>query len=112
MNITIPIPQKISTNSIYGGIHWAKRKKVADLYHQALLEHRNKPITEYPVDINYIFTFKSKPLDSTNCAFMAKMIEDGLIQNNILEDDSYQHVSFTGIYTQKGESDQVQIIIT
>lgn len=111
MKIQIPIPQKISTNSIYAGIHWATRKKLADTYHKALIEHKNKKVTEYPVEITYIFTFKAKPLDTTNCTFMAKMLEDGLVGYGIIEDDDPTHVSFTGIYSQKGDTDTVDIHI-
>jgi len=111
ISITIPIPEKVSTNKIYAGTHWAQRKKIADLYHMSLIEHKGHKVTEYPVEITYIFRFKTKPLDSTNCMFMAKCLEDGLIKNGIIEDDSYQHVSFTGAYTQKGTSDEVTIHI-
>jgi hypothetical protein len=112
MHIKIPLPEKVSTNQIYSGIHWAKRKKLADLYHQSLLEHRKKEITEYPVEITYIFDFKAKPLDTTNCTFMVKMLEDSLVLNGILKDDDPKHVSFTGIYSQKGTKDEVTITIT
>jgi len=112
MNITMPLPEKVSTNQIYAGIHWAKRKKLVDLFHKAFLEHRKLKVEHYPVDINYIFTFKTKPLDTTNCTYMVKCLEDGMVKNGILEDDNPAHVSFTGIYSQKGSKDEVQIIIT
>lgn len=112
MIIKIPIPEKVSTNSIYAGMHWAKRKKLADLYHQSLLEYRKTQIVEYPVDINYIFSFKGKLLDTTNCTYMAKMLEDGLVKNGILKADSPEYVAFTGIYSQKGDSDMAEIVIT
>jgi len=111
MNIQFPLPEKVSTNKIYAGMHWAKRKKLADLYHKSLLQFKGKKATDYPVNINYIFTFKSKPLDTTNCTFMAKLLEDGLVQHEILIDDSPEYVSFTGIYSQKGDKDLVEIII-
>lgn len=111
MNITIPLPEKVSTNQIYAGMHWSKRKKLSDLYHQSLIEHRQKKVEEYPVEITYIFNFKSKPLDTTNCTFMVKMLEDGLIAHGILKDDTPDHVSFTGIYSQKGSTDEVTINI-
>lgn len=112
MNIKIPLPEKVSTNAIYSGMHWSKRKKLADLYHWALVQHKNQAVKEYPVDINYVFTFKGKPLDTTNCTYMAKMLEDGLVKNGVIEDDSPEYVAFTGIYSQKGSKDEVEIIIT
>lgn len=106
------IPHKISSNATYSGMHWTKRKKIADLYHQSMLPFRKAIISEYPVDITYVFTFKGKPLDSSNTATMAKMLEDGMVKCGILKDDDWKHVSFTGLYTQKGESDLVEIYIS
>ena len=111
MNIQFQLPEKVSTNKIYAGQHWTKRKKLADLYHNSLLPFRKLRAKDYPVNINYIFTFKSKPLDTTNCTYMAKLLEDGLVKNEIIVDDDPEHVSFTGIYSQKGEEDLVEIII-
>lgn len=112
MIIKIPLPEKVSTNAIYGGLHWSKRKKLADLFHEALIEYRKTQIVEYPVDINYVFSFKGKLLDTTNCTYMAKMFEDGLVKNGVLKGDSPEYVAFTGIYSQKGTRDMVEIIIT
>lgn len=112
MNIRIPLPENVSTNAIYSGLHWSKRKKLADLYHWSLAQFKNQAVKEYPVDINYIFTFKGKPLDTTNCTYMAKMLEDGLVKNGVIGNDSPEYVAFTGIYSQKGDRDEVEIIIT
>lgn len=111
MNIKIPIPEKISTNKIYSGLHWATRKRHADLYHKSLIEFKGQKVKTYPVEITYIFNFKSKPLDTTNCTYMVKMLEDGLIQNGIIENDSPEYVSFTGIYSQKADEDLIEISI-
>lgn len=112
MVLELPLPKKISTNKIYAGIHWATRKKQADLFHKSLMEFRGKKVEEYPVNINYIFEFKGKLLDTTNCTYMAKLIEDSLVINGIIEDDSPKFVEFTGIYSQKGEKDKVTIYIS
>lgn len=107
----MPIPQKISSNATYAGLHWAKRKKIADLYHQSLLPFRNMKVKEYPVDITYVFTFKGNPLDSSNTSLMGKLLEDGMVRCGILEDDDWRHVSFSGYHTQKGDEDKVEIYI-
>ena len=113
MNIKLSIPEKISTNKTYAGIHWAVRKKHADLFHKSMLQFKGKKIkeSEYPVNINYIFTFKTKPLDSTNTTYMGKLLEDGLVKCGVLSSDDYKHVAFSGFYTQEGEEDLVEIII-
>lgn len=93
IQIEIPIPQKVSTNAIYAGMHWGKRKKIADVYHQSLLEHRKLRVTDFPVEITFIFSFRKKPLDTSNCSFMAKCLEDALVQNEILPNDTIDFVS-------------------
>ena len=114
MQFTIPIPQKVSTNVIYSGKHWTVRKQHADLYHQYIRAEVKPPEKgfEYPIDITYIFNFKGKLLDTTNCTYMVKLLEDGLVKSGIIEDDDPKHVQYTGIYSQKGKKDAVEIIIT
>lgn len=116
MNIKFAMPKKISTNKIYSGVHWAVRKAQADLYHEYIntyaKEYELKPVTEYPIDIEYIFTFKGKPLDTTNATYMAKLCEDGLVKSGIIEDDDPEHVQYTGIYCQNGDEDLIEIIVT
>lgn len=109
---TIPLPLKVTTNDIYKGMHWAKRKKIVDLYHRELIPYRKNRITGYPVDIAYIFRFKSRPLDTTNCTFMAKMLEDAMVVNGLLEDDSVEYVGSTTIYSEKGKMDEVEIFVS
>lgn len=112
INLKFPLPEKVSGNAVYAGLYWSKRKKLADLYHTYMMQFRNNKVAEYPVDISYVFTFKSKALDTTNCFLMAKLIEDGLVKNGILESDSPDFVQSTTIYSSKGLKDEVQIIIT
>lgn len=111
MNIRMPIPEKVSTNAIYAGIHWKKRQKLADLYHASLIEYRNEKITEYPVDISFVFTFKGRVLDCDNCMMMGKLLIDGLRHWKILKDDSPEFVQSVAVYSTKGKSDEVEIII-
>ena len=91
--LRIEMVEKVSTNKIYSGIHWTKRKATKDTYYW---EVRSKvkslfPVTG-PVDLKMTFWFKGKPLDSSNCSYMAKCIEDSIVKCKILEDDSYKHV--------------------
>ena len=113
MLISIPIPQKISTNAFYSqSLHWSKRKKLADLYHMALIEHRNKRITDFPCELTFIYTFKGKLLDVSNCSIMTKMLEDGLVAWKIIPDDTLEFVSAHHIYVKKGKNDSVNIHIS
>lgn len=88
---------KQSTNKIYAGIHWAKRKSTKD----SVLSYANafcRPIVKiesYPVQISYRFFFVTRALDTLNTAYLAKMFEDALRTIGILEDDSPQFVART-----------------
>lgn len=86
---------KVSTNEIYAGIHWTKRKQIKDSIASVATGfcRSNKRIGSYPVEISYRFIFGTKPLDTLNTAYMAKMFEDALRSLGILEDDDPAHVT-------------------
>ncbi len=94
IELSITLPEKVSTNRIYSGVHWRKRQEWADLYHEEFLPIKGKiKVAEYPVVITYDFFFKKNALDTLNCAMMAKMLEDGMVAVGILKDDSPEYVS-------------------
>lgn len=106
----IPIPEKVSNNQIFGGGHWGKRARLCDLYDNYLVDV--PPYKgEYPVEIWYLFTFKSKILDTTNCGGMMKLLEDALVANKVLPDDSPKYVRRSIVEVQKGAKDTVEILI-
>lgn len=111
MKITIPIPEKLSTNKIYSGIHWTKRNQHKNLYRNYFLDIKPNQNYEFPVEITYIFRFKSKWLDNTNATYMAKLIEDSLIKQGFIPDDSPDYVNGTHIFCYKGNRDEVDIHI-
>lgn len=104
----MPLPQKVSTNAIYSGMHWTKRKKIADVYHRALLPHRTKRAM-LPAHLLFTFTFKSRQLDCSNCSMMVKMLEDGMVQHKILPGDTPKYVNAITIRVRKGNEDSVRI---
>ena len=94
MKFTIPIVEKVSANKIYSGVHWAVRKKIADKYHKIIQEKEELLGMTYtpPQNITMTFYFENRPLDCSNCFFMAKMIEDGMVKAKLLQDDSPMYV--------------------
>lgn len=112
MKITIPLVQKVSINSMYP-MHWKKRDKINQLFHQSLIEHRNKVVTEFPVDISLIFSFKGRTLDCDNCFSMAKMLIDGLRHWHIIPDDTPDYIQSVTCMSKKSaiKKDEVEIII-
>lgn len=114
IEITVTIPEKVSLNAIYKGVHWTIRKEWADLYHEEMLEVKGKlKVKSYPVKIRYEFTFKNKPLDSLNTAFMAKMLEDGLVAAKVLTDDTLAYVteSTLAVYVDQEIKNDIVVII-
>ena len=104
-DITLIDLPKISTNDIYAGIHWTKRKKIKDdckFLIKNQFKHVLKKDKHYHVD--YVFCWKKNPLDALNVAFMAKIIEDV-----IFEDDKHDIITHIGLSSCKGKEDIVYI---
>lgn len=105
MKIILKDLPKVSLNKWYEGFHWSKRKQIKDIY--KLLLSKIKPLSkEKSYKCEYIFKFKNKPLDASNCVAMLKMIEDILFEN-----DSYKIITEITIKSMKGNSDIVEINI-
>lgn len=109
-SVTIPLPYKLSTNDIYAGIHWSVRAKYKDMMRWTLITSiaKIKPVEQCV--LKFAFFFKNKPLDCSNCTFMAKMIEDCLVEHKILKDDSPKYV--TGIYITSKKGKENEVILT
>lgn len=114
------IPIKVSTNQIYSWMHWTQRKRIADMYHKLTKEVQKFETLKEKIDIEILFYFKTRYLDSSNCSFMGKMIEDSLVKNKLIEDDTNKYV---GKFTtesvlldkkerKKIEKDYLRILIT
>lgn len=105
MDITLYNLPKISLNKWYAGMHWTKRKKIKDNYTQIVRSQFSNTLTrDNTYKVEYHFTFKSRPLDASNCVAMVKMIED-----IIFETDSYKVVTEIVITSSKGLEDKVII---
>ena len=113
MQIELELPWKVSTNKIYESKHWSFRKEIKDNYKAYCLPKFRKldPVKEYPVKIKYEFEFSSHPLDTLNCAFLAKMIEDCLVEANVLIDDRIKYVQSSKLLSKKGKKDFVRLTI-
>ena len=108
MRIILTDLPKISLNAWYSGsTHWSKRKKMKDSYTQIVRSQFTEVLSkDKSYNVEYCFTFKSRPLDASNCVAMLKMVED-----IIFEDDSYKIISSILISSGKGERDTLEINI-
>jgi hypothetical protein len=108
----IPLPFKLSTNKIYSWMDWRKRSNIADRYHRLTKDDCNK-LTKFDnkVSIDFQFYFKTRCFDSSNCSFIWKMIEDSLVKNKLITDDSNRYiwkVSYESIRLEWKERKEVQ----
>lgn len=98
---TIPIPEKVSLNKIYAGVHFRERQGHKDQYFYAVLSHKPKPYEgPFPVHAYYHFKLRGTRLDTSNHAYMLKMAEDALVAAGILPGDDPKYV---GPITISGE---------
>lgn len=110
--VTFPLPKKISTNRIYAGEHWAIRKSHKDLYEKAFRDYVPQFIPSVtPVHLRFDFQFKSRPLDPSNTSYMAKMLEDLMVSNGIIPDDTASIILSVTLTSKKGPSDMVVITV-
>lgn len=92
-NIDLKVTGKYGLNKIYSGIHWAKRKKLADSIHLLVVSSlRNQKIPrkifEVPVEITIFYNSR---MDIDNHGFLTKMIIDAL-KGYLIQEDSKKYV--------------------
>ena len=109
MEIFFYLPDKISTNKIYSGIHWGVRKKHKTLFKS--VPFVASKVKKFPVHITFDFYFKKYPLDCSNVSYMAKLIEDTLVLRGVIPDDSPKYVSGITMTSKKGDDDMCLINI-
>lgn len=125
VKLSIPIPAKknsrtgkislngrVSLNQIYSGIHFSKRNNLKNLWLASVQKIVKKErVTKYPVKIRMVFYQGGKLYDSSNCAFMGKMIEDALVKTKVLKDDTPKYVSEVTYVSKKGTPERVDVFI-
>lgn len=82
----------VSNNQFYAGMHWAKRKALADSWHllvrAALPENISPPSPPLAVEITAYF--KGQMQDADNIC--SKLIIDGLVRGGVVPDDTPQYI--------------------
>jgi len=108
MKIILKDLPKVSLNVWYSSKHWSFRKKLKDNY-TLIVKSQFKDVlpASNSYDTEYHFTFKSRPLDASNCVAMTKMIED-----IIFESDGYKVIKSILITSSKGAEDKVEVLIS
>ena len=98
---------KHSLNEIYAGISFWKRKQHKDTF-KLLVKSQFKHVftKDKRYIVSYLFEWSKHPLDTSNCVYMLKMIED-----IIFEDDNYKIIPELNIRSVKSSTDQIIIKI-
>ena len=112
IRFTIPVTA-ISNNVFYAGMHWAKRNKIVDTWHNLVrmcCPHITPTNLQFPVTLTVIAYCKGRLLDCSNVSATAKLIEDGL-KGTILPDDTPEYVSKVILMSRKAKEDSVEVII-
>ncbi len=93
MEIRIPlkIDSKISLNKIYAGIHWSARKRDKDYIRLLTRSCLSLPVKTFDKPVRLIVEYNSK-LDVSNHGYILKMIEDALVSNKVLVNDTKKYV--------------------
>lgn len=118
LNFKLPLPQKISGNSVYAGMHWSKRKKLADDFHLAVWasvrQQKIIPWKDFPAKVHYQYHLSGRMPDISNLGLMTKLVEDGLVKAGIFPDDSYKYIREITISGCKIKSPQphIKVLIT
>lgn len=84
-----------STNKIWAGVHWRKRKQIAEEAHKAtylaVKQQKIKPAL-CAVVLEFTPNHKGRHYDVSNYSLTCKGIEDGLVQCGVLNGDSKKYV--------------------
>ncbi len=121
-NLTIEVKDKVpSINTIYSGMHWGKRKQIADEKHELVFyavkqalrvrERVGRPVTLpfKKAKVAYEIYFKSKIRRDWDNLFL-KLYNDGLVRAGVLIDDDSEHLELKSIDILKGYREDKLII--
>lgn len=113
MQFTIPIPEKVSLNKIYAGIHFRERASHKDDYHWAVLASQDVAVWPgpWPVAMHYHFRLRGTRLDISNHAYMLKMVEDGLVSAGMLPGDDPKYVERITVTSEKIANDGIDEVV-
>jgi len=105
-----------SINQIYAGMHWGKRKALADEKHwlikaQILSKVKSfKPPLFKKAFVSYEIYFKSNIRRDWDNLFL-KLYNDGLVQAGVIPDDDSEHLILKDLTIKKGQPIDKLVII-
>lgn len=113
MKFTITIPEKISLNKIYAGVHFRERMIHKEAYYYAVQEVKIAAYSGlYPIHAHYHFKLRGSRLDIDNHVYMSKMVADSLVAAGVIPGDEQEYIGAMTITAEKigkGEVDTVEV---
>src|SRR3990167_7495606 len=105
-----------SLNQWYAGVHWSKRKAVANEWHglfRAAFQEANlpKPI-KTPITLNVTQFTKGRLKDADNVVVAAKLCGDALRLYRYIADDTPEHIPCVILQSKKGTDDKLVVLLT
>lgn len=95
---------------MYAGIHWTKRSKIAQEWHDLIFyECKIQKIPKFLDAYITITSISKKPFDADNIC--AKVIIDGLVTAGIIEDDTPKYLKAVTTISIKGDKELTTIEI-
>ena len=98
-------------NKLYEQGHWKDRNRIANDYHSYFYPYAKKlkivSQMKFPIDVEYDFYWLKNSLDSSNCFYMAKMIEDSLV-GECFPDDKNKYIRWIKTRSQKQEDKSIK----
>jgi Holliday junction resolvase RusA-like endonuclease len=111
VKFTIAIPEKISLNKIYAGVHFRERMRHKEDYWYAVQEAKIAPYSgEYPIHVKYHFKLTGTPLDIDNHVYMAKMVADALVAAEIIPGDEQKYICAITVTAEKVKKGGVDVV--
>lgn len=107
-NLRVTLPEKVSTNSIYSGKHWRTRAKHKKDLLEVFKDLKVEPF-DNPVDIHMDFYLKGRTLDSSNCSYLFKLVEDCLVKSGFIVDDTLKYVKKISMESHKDDYNYVNV---
>ena len=106
MKFTIHIPEKVSLNKIYAGVHFRERMRHKQAYFYAVQEAKIAPWQGlYPLHVKYHFKLKGTQLDIDNHVYMSKMVLDSLVAAGIILGDDQKYINGITLTAEKAGKD-------
>lgn len=111
MRFTIAIPEKVSLNKIYAGIHFRERMRHKEDYYYAVMEAQvPRYHGDFPIACHYHFKLRGTRLDISNHAYMLKMIEDALVAAAVIPGDDPKYVARITVTAEKAAKTEDEVV--